>query len=386
RPDPGVRPGRDRCTVQPLRRHGGLRRRSVAGRQQLSHPGRPGDGGARPVDRADRGSPLRCGTDGEASGMTDRCDVVVIGAGIAGLTAASVLAGRGQSVTVLEARDRVGGRLHSVPVEGGVIEAGATWFWDNEPLVRSLADQLGLSTYPQHLAGDALWEGPAVQRLDGNPIDQPAERISAGAQQLAAGLAGTLPTGALRLSSPVTALSVSDDGVRASVEPPEAATGHAGVAPATATTGHVVTASQAILAVPPALAVEQIQLTPALPAPLRALAESTPVWMGEMVKAVACYQEPFWRAEGLSGSAISHAGPFRELHDHCGPDGTPAAVFAFAPAASLAGAARAQVAELFTAQLVRLFGPRARDVSSVHVVDWSQEQYTQPASTGSGSS
>ena len=41
--------------------------------------------------------------------MTDRCDVVVIGAGIAGLTAASVLAGRGQSVTVLEARDRVAG-------------------------------------------------------------------------------------------------------------------------------------------------------------------------------------------------------------------------------------------------------------------------------------
>src|SRR5699024_8919593 len=217
------------------------------------------------------------------------------------------------------------------------------------------------------------------------PLCSPAGRTRDGARQLAAGLAGTLPTGALRLSSPVTALSVSDDGVRASVEPPEAAVGHTCVPPTSATTGHVVTASQAILAVPPALAVEQIQLTPALPAPLRALAESTPVWMGEMVKAVACYPEPFWRAEGLSGSAISHAGPFRELHDHCGPDGTPAAVFAFAPAASLAGAERAQVAELFTAQLVRLFGPRAGDVSSVHVVDWSQEQYTQPASTGSGS-
>src|SRR5699024_3971103 len=164
-PDPGVRPGRDRCTVQPLRRHGGLRRRSVAGRQQLSRPGRPGDGGADPADRDDREAPLRCGTDAEATRMTVRCDVVVIGAGIAGLTAASVLADRGRTVTVLEARDRVGGRLHSVPVEGGVVEAGATWFWDNEPLVLSLADQLGLSTYPQHLAGGALWAGPAVQRL-----------------------------------------------------------------------------------------------------------------------------------------------------------------------------------------------------------------------------
>src|SRR5699024_5162261 len=161
--------------------------------------------------------------------------------------------------------------------------------------------------------------------------------------------------------------------------------GHSCVPPTSATTGHVVTARQAILTVPPAPAVEQIQLTPALPAPLRALAESTPVWMGEMVKAVACYQEPFWSAEGLSGSAISHVGPFRELHDHCGPDGTPAALFAFAPAPSLAGAEREQVAELFTAQLVGLFGDRAREVRSVHVVDWSREQYTQPTSAGTGS-
>ena len=300
--------------------------------------------------------------------MTDRWDVVVIGAGIAGLSAASALVDRGRSVVLLEARDRVGGRLHSLPVEDGVVEAGATWFWDNEPLVRSLADRLGLLTYPQHLAGDALWEGPAVHRLEGNPIDAPAERLGAGAQQLAIGLAETLPTGGLWLRSPVTGIHVTDGGVQVSAG------------------RRAVTAGQAILAVPPALVVEQITFTPELPAPRRALAARTPVWMGEMVKAVARYREPFWRTEGLSGSAISHAGPFRELHDHCGPGGIPAAVFGFAPAATLAGAGDDRVATLFTDQLVRLFGHRGREVSSVHVVDWSREPCTQPRRAGARSS
>ena len=47
--------------------------------------------------------------------------VVVVGAGLAGLTAAVDLAAAGADVTVLEARDRVGGRMHGIPVSAGVV-------------------------------------------------------------------------------------------------------------------------------------------------------------------------------------------------------------------------------------------------------------------------
>ena len=61
--------------------------------------------------------------------MTTRCDVAVLGAGLAGLCAARDLIGVGLNVAVLEARDRVGGRTLTVPFEaaGLGVDLGAEW-------------------------------------------------------------------------------------------------------------------------------------------------------------------------------------------------------------------------------------------------------------------
>jgi monoamine oxidase len=74
-------------------------------------------------------------------------DTIVIGAGVAGLTAARLLAGAGRRVIVLEARDRVGGRLHSVRRGGDVLDYGASWIHgiDDNPLADA-ADAFGLRT------------------------------------------------------------------------------------------------------------------------------------------------------------------------------------------------------------------------------------------------
>ncbi len=55
--------------------------------------------------------------------------VVVVGAGLAGLTAALELAAAGAEVTVLEARDRVGGRMHGIPVAGTSSPTGVPRIW-----------------------------------------------------------------------------------------------------------------------------------------------------------------------------------------------------------------------------------------------------------------
>jgi monoamine oxidase len=100
--------------------------------------------------------------------------------------------------------------------------------------------------------------------------------------------------------------------------------------------------------------------------------------MGGVVKAVAVYDQPFWRDAGLAGSAISHPGPFQELHDHSGTGGRPAALFGFAPAAQFDGAPPEQIAAAFGRQLARLFGPDAARPRAVQVTDWSREQHTTP--------
>ncbi|MBM3715172.1 MAG: FAD-dependent oxidoreductase, partial [Actinobacteria bacterium] len=90
-------------------------------------------------------------------------DVVVIGAGAAGLTAANDLRTAGLSVVVLEARDRVGGRLWTDVIDGAMLELGGQWVSpDQTALIDTVAD-LGLSTYSRYREGDSVYVGPDGQ-------------------------------------------------------------------------------------------------------------------------------------------------------------------------------------------------------------------------------
>lgn len=80
-------------------------------------------------------------------------DVVVVGAGPAGLMAARTLQAAGRTVAVLEARDRVGGRTWSAQIDGAFLELGGQWVSPDQSELYSLLDQLGMSTFPRHREG-----------------------------------------------------------------------------------------------------------------------------------------------------------------------------------------------------------------------------------------
>ena len=87
----------------------------------------------------------------------ENVDVVVVGAGFAGLTAARRLQQEGRSVVVLEARDRVGGRtLNHTFGDGTVVELGGQWVGPTQDRVLALADELGIGTFPSYEEGDHL--------------------------------------------------------------------------------------------------------------------------------------------------------------------------------------------------------------------------------------
>ncbi len=86
-------------------------------------------------------------------------DVVVVGAGPSGLTAARQLKKAGLSVAVLEARDRVGGRTWTDTIDGAMLEIGGQWVSPDQTVLLELLDELGLETYSRYRDGESIYMG-----------------------------------------------------------------------------------------------------------------------------------------------------------------------------------------------------------------------------------
>ena len=84
-------------------------------------------------------------------------DAVVVGAGLAGLTAARKLEAAGASVTVIEAQNRVGGRTMSGRVARTTLEMGGQWIGPNQRRIIALASELGVETFRTHLPGRTVF-------------------------------------------------------------------------------------------------------------------------------------------------------------------------------------------------------------------------------------
>jgi monoamine oxidase len=93
--------------------------------------------------------------------MTEQlgADVAIVGAGLAGLVAARQLVAAGVRPLVLEARERVGGRLLNHPIgDGKVVEVGGQWIGPTQGRIAALADELGVATFPTYDEGREVLE------------------------------------------------------------------------------------------------------------------------------------------------------------------------------------------------------------------------------------
>lgn len=388
-------------------------------------------------------------------------DVVIVGAGAAGLTAANELRKAGLSVVVLEARDRVGGRLWTDVVDGAMLEIGGQWVSpDQEALKETLAD-LGLETYRRYREGDSLyigedgelkrftgeifpvgpetekeivrlielldrmvaevdpdrpWEHPDAEELDrvsfeawleeqtddqeardnialfiaGAMLTKPAyafstlqallmaasagsfshlvdadfildERVVGGLQQVPLLLAERLGDDLL-LGQPVNEVHRSDDGVRVVTDK-----------------SLEVRARNVVLAHAPIL-YPWIEFTPPLPRLKQQMHQH--ISMGFVIKVHAVYDRPFWREQGLSGTAFSPYEIAHEAYDntnHGDERGTLVGFVSDRNADDLFRVSAEERRQRILDSLSHYYGPEALNPLVYFESDWGAEEWTRGA-------
>ncbi len=301
-------------------------------------------------------------------------DAVIVGGGLGGLKAARLLAAAGLEFVLLEARPRLGGRILSMSAGPADcpdrFDLGPAWFWpDSQPRIARLVAELGLQSFPQHEAGLTRIEHstrtPPQSVASYHQVPVPF-RLTGGMAALSDAVVAQLPSNRILMGHRVTRAAQSGAGALV-----EAKTGQ----------GCTVAfeASAVIVAVPPRLAVSTMEFVPPWPGRIAAGLLGTPTWMAGQAKFVAVYDQPFWRAAGLSGAARSLAGPIAEVHDASSLDGY-AALFGFVgvPARERTSLGGDLVTQAIV-QLGRLFGSDAEAPRAVLFKDWAADDLTSTA-------
>jgi len=292
-------------------------------------------------------------------------DTLILGAGLSGLLAAYKLHQAGRRFLLLEARDRVGGRIYSkASARDTLVEMGATWLGEQHTELLELLKELSISIYPQFIEGTAFFEAfsTAPAQAVELPPQSPSFRIEGGSNALVQGLYEQLPDESIKLGMPVTNMNFEEDRVKV-------------------TSNSIVWEGDNVIScMPPRVLLQHVDFQPSLNTAMVALAKSTQTWMGESIKVAVVYARPFWRMRGFSGTIFSNVGPIQEFYDHSDKDER-----AFALCGFIHGGFRALPTDkrqaLVLAQLRQIFGLDADDYLTIEEKDWSTEQFSSVVQT-----
>ncbi|MEM9928892.1 MAG: NAD(P)/FAD-dependent oxidoreductase [Bacteroidota bacterium] len=289
-------------------------------------------------------------------------EVIIIGAGLTGLSLAYYLQQRQQAFILLEARNRLGGRILTTRSEQDApLELGATWLGKKHTELVNLLAELKLDTFPQVTGGRAIYEAistspPQVVQLPHN--DEPSYRIAGGSDQIIQALAAQVPADKIVLDCEVKALDFSADEVKI-----------------TTSQGDFV-AQRIVSTLPPYLLLRHLRFTPALPDSFTQIAAQTHTWMGESIKVGLRYAAPFWRENGAPGGTIfSNVGPVSEMYDHTSVTDDHFALKGFLNGAYYA-LSRAERRDMVLQQLRKYYGDVVDDYEVYEEGVWRQEPYT----------
>ncbi|MCX7305901.1 MAG: FAD-dependent oxidoreductase [Hyphomicrobiales bacterium] len=357
-------------------------------------------------------------------------DVIVVGAGFCGLAAATELMAAGLDVAVIEARDRVGGRVEArTNGLGETVDTGGQFICDDMPDVMALARKHAKTLLEAHFEGDYVAQ-PAMSPQDAErayvgssalrdrmkripPDDPDIAGLSAGAwlraqdepadvkaafRSMIEGLwcldVEGLPlwhlidndrritneVGELQYSLAETLQSLAADladglGDRLRLAAPVERIARTTRGVTVQAGGETIPADAAIVAVPPVMA-SRISYSPALPA---LLAHALGAWRsGTVVKVQVRYDRPFWRDRGLSGMAMWREPSGLFAFDTSRDDAHASLTFFIGGPLARKWGPRGEdfLRNETTERLVAALGPEAADIVDMTIRDWSDDRWS----------
>lgn len=299
--------------------------------------------------------------------------ILIIGGGLSGLVSAWELTKRGIDFQLIEARNRFGGRILSVPsldansTQSSAIDLGPAWFWPDQKNMANLVKEMQLdsSVFLQPTAGMSVMEyqNGKIETGQGSAAMADSYRLDGGINSLIVQLLSRIPATDLVTNAVASVLSQTSAGVSTVI----LVNGFA----------HTIDSQHVVLALPPRLVAHSLTFVQPLPSAANNSLNSIATWMAGQAKLVVVYKQPFWRDQGMSGDGLSHLGPMVEIHDASPLTGGPYALFGFVgvPATQREGHC-VEMKEAAIDQLVRMFGDAANEPLAVYFQDWAFEPFT----------
>ncbi len=290
-------------------------------------------------------------------------EVIIIGAGLSGLSTAYQLKKAGISFKIIEAQDRLGGRIETIYGHDDTpMEMGATWFGKEHINLISLLSELNIGYFEQHTEGIALFETMSFeppQQFYVPANSHSAYRIQGGTYSIIDALYRHIGKESMVLNSKI--IEIVEDESKLIL---------------TDSLKNNFSCKYVIVALPPKLAIHSIQFSPELPQALIQVMQKTQTWMSGSIKFSVEYKKAFWKDKGFSGSIYSQSGLATEIYDHSNYEDTKFALKGF-----LNGSAShysfEERKEKIIDQLKRYFGNEATEYISYNDKIWN-DTYIQP--------
>ena len=291
---------------------------------------------------------------------TEGC-VIIIGAGLTGLTLGYFLEKRNINFILLESRPRLGGRIYTeLSQEDLPIEMGATWLGNKHSNLSTLLKELGLGVFKQELGNKAIFEPistspPYLASLPFN--DDPSLRIKGGSSTLINALSETINADRIHLNERVISITLHSDCLQV------------------ASNSSTYQATKVISTLPPNLLVNTISFSPSLPSSLLSIANTTHTWMGESIKVALSFDTPFWRKLNKSATIMSNVGPIQEMYEHNNVEDNGYALVGFMNN-SYYLLSREERLNKILIQLTKYYGGEVKNYREYHEKTWRTDNFT----------